>query len=734
MQNKTDYQVNAGFFVRLAAYLIDSIIVGAALLIVRLPFWISSLVNKNNLVVRNFIFEYSIADIVVYVLGVAYFIILTYKSGATVGKRLFHLQVVSVEDRKPTLFEVIYRETVGRFLSSIIVNIGYFMIGVHGEKRGLHDLMSDTKVVYRFEKTVVVPTPVAEKQMPGAYIPATYAKPEVKKTSKIIHQNLGKHAAILKSRLLERIPADKLQPIEIALNINPELGAAESYQIVKQEERWNVVGSDEIGLFYGIGKFLHTATWTENEIIPVETDGVISPKSDFRAIYFAVHFYNWYQMAPTEELERYVEDLLLYGYNTIVCIIPVVNITTFEDELFTKTVEKTKAIYQLAKKYGMRTGFIVNPNQGIKSTPQEFAADVSFDPEGKVRPHFGVNVCPEKPGALEHLKWVWNSMLEQYKEIGLDYLLTWPYDEGGCGCEACKPWGADGYCDLVIALRDEAQKLYPDVKFVVSTWLFDMPEDQGEYEGFYQRLQGDMSWVDYIMVDNLNQFPQYPLEHEVIKPIVNFPEISMWKHWPWGGKGANPLPKRFQDLWDKTKHIVTGGMPYSEGMFEDMLKVQCVGYYWDPERCYRDILSEYVNYEFSGEKKEEILEIIDALEDCHLALAEKVEPDAEKIFKAAQMAREIDAVLSERAKNSWRWRILFIRTQLDEILFQTYLERDKGDVDGLRRIRNTANEYLDDNEQAQNYLQELCKLYHCVSENGENRYTRPPVKDGIVKE
>jgi len=174
MQNKTDYQVNAGFFVRLAAYLIDSIIVGAALLIVRLPFWISSLVNKNNLVVRNFIFEYSIADIVVYVLGVAYFIILTYKSGATVGKRLFHLQVVSVEDRKPTLFEVIYRETIGRFLSGLIVYGGYFMIGLHKEKRGLHDLMADTKVVYSHKKLVEVETPVVYHEITQAYVPSSY--------------------------------------------------------------------------------------------------------------------------------------------------------------------------------------------------------------------------------------------------------------------------------------------------------------------------------------------------------------------------------------------------------------------------------------------------------------------------------------------------------------------------------------------------------------------------------
>jgi hypothetical protein len=226
------------------------------------------------------------------------------------------------------------------------------------------------------------------------------------------------------------------------------------------------------------------------------------------------------------------------------------------------------------------------------------------------------------------LKYVWNNILEQYKEIGIDYLLTWPYDEGGCGCATCSPWGARGYGDLLLALREEVMKYYPGVKFVVSTWLFDMPDDQREYEGFYQRLQGDLAWIDYIMVDNVHEFPRYPLEHEVIKPIVNFPEISMWKLWPWGGRGANPVPARFHRLWNETKHILSGGMPYSEGMFEDISKVQCVAYYWDADREYQDILKEYANYEFGSEYAEDVLWIMEALGDCHLKLAEKIEPSA----------------------------------------------------------------------------------------------------------
>lgn len=180
MQNRTDNQVSAGFFVRLAAYLIDSLIVGAVLLLVRIPLWISSWVSPDNIIVRDFIFEYSVADILLYVLGVLYFIILTYKTGTTVGKKVLHLRVVSVEDRKMTLFEVAFRETVGRFLSALILNVGYIMIGVQKEKRGLHDLLSDTRVVYCHEETVQIETPVVVKETAETveYAPAEYGQPE----------------------------------------------------------------------------------------------------------------------------------------------------------------------------------------------------------------------------------------------------------------------------------------------------------------------------------------------------------------------------------------------------------------------------------------------------------------------------------------------------------------------------------------------------------------------------
>lgn len=93
------------FFVRFAAYLADMVIVSTALFFVRLPVWVTGIINPGNFLLKDFVFEYSIADILFYVLASAYFILLTYFTGSTLGKRLFNIRVISAEERKYTFLK-----------------------------------------------------------------------------------------------------------------------------------------------------------------------------------------------------------------------------------------------------------------------------------------------------------------------------------------------------------------------------------------------------------------------------------------------------------------------------------------------------------------------------------------------------------------------------------------------------------------------------------------------------
>lgn len=155
MQNSYSNENYAGFWVRLAAYIIDSIIVAVGLLVVRLAWLIIGAVISGTLLDGNVLFHYSLKDIVLYIFKVMYFILLTWCTGTTIGKRLMNLRVVPADrNEKLSFVDVLYRETVGRFLCGISIWIGYIIIGIDKEKRGFHDMLCDTRVVY--EKKVKV--------------------------------------------------------------------------------------------------------------------------------------------------------------------------------------------------------------------------------------------------------------------------------------------------------------------------------------------------------------------------------------------------------------------------------------------------------------------------------------------------------------------------------------------------------------------------------------------------
>lgn len=163
MQKSCSSEVTyGGFFARLAAYLIDKLIVGAGLLIVRLVLLLVGGIFSGEALSAEILFTYSLKDIILYLCGVLYFIMLTYYTGTTLGKRAMNLRVVKADGSRLSLFDVIYRETVGRFLCGLFLCIGYLMVGVDSKKRGLHDFLCDTVVVY--EKKVKVTNVYA--QMP----------------------------------------------------------------------------------------------------------------------------------------------------------------------------------------------------------------------------------------------------------------------------------------------------------------------------------------------------------------------------------------------------------------------------------------------------------------------------------------------------------------------------------------------------------------------------------------
>jgi hypothetical protein len=88
-----------------------------------------------------------------------------------------------------------------------------------------------------------------------------------------------------------------------------------------------ISGGDLRGLLYGAGKFLRTCQFGDGAIAPFTPGawvGVGAPKvrKSFRALYLAIHFNNFYQSAPLSEVKVYIEDIALWGVNTVIGLLP----------------------------------------------------------------------------------------------------------------------------------------------------------------------------------------------------------------------------------------------------------------------------------------------------------------------------------------------------------------------------------------------------------------------------
>jgi uncharacterized RDD family membrane protein YckC len=77
-----------------------------------------------------------------------YYIYFYTKTGATPGKAVFKLKVVDAGDGGLlTKRQVVIRELVGKSISGIIFGIGFLMACFRADKRALHDLMADSRVI-----------------------------------------------------------------------------------------------------------------------------------------------------------------------------------------------------------------------------------------------------------------------------------------------------------------------------------------------------------------------------------------------------------------------------------------------------------------------------------------------------------------------------------------------------------------------------------------------------------
>ena len=520
--------------------------------------------------------------------------------------------------------------------------------------------------------------------------------------------------AILKARIEQRCAANVVEigdRPQIILTLDNRL-PAEAFQLDEIGAAVRVAGGSSQGLLYGVGKFLRTSRY-DRTFQASAWRGTSKPRGSVRGVYFASHFHNWYVQASEAELTRYLEDLALWGVNAIMVIFPMINLQDWRDPEAGPAMDMVRKYARTAHELGIQFATGINNTMFI-GAPANIRAKRLPDPTGR-RGNSGHPICSSNPEGHAYLMENARRLYAELAGVGLDILVHWPYDEGGCACERCQPWGCNGYLKLSRDLTDLGRSFFPKLRTVLSTWLFDTPPE-GEWQGLTDALTKGERWVDYILASSHEDFPRYPLEVGVPGqlPLLNFPEISMWGNWPWGGFGANPLPSRFQRLWDQVKHVVQGGFPYSEGIYEDLNKAVEVQFYWDPNRTARATLEEYIGYEFGSGVAEDVLAMIDLLENTASCSYRKQPVDTAAVLQALQLAEAVNTRLPDWAKRSWRWEILHLRAVLDRERF----------ADG--GLQTPA---------AEAAMLQLIELYHCQIETDDpyHHRVRPPLRRAVSR-
>lgn len=146
----------AGFWVRLAASLLDALII----LLVAVAIGAGAAIVLNAIGVRGTALEGNFwPNVLGFALSWLYFALLESSPHcATYGKRAFHLQVLGADDLTRIRFGRASARWIGRFVSTFVLMIGYLMQPFTPRKRALHDYIAGTVVLVQaqYSRGVVV--------------------------------------------------------------------------------------------------------------------------------------------------------------------------------------------------------------------------------------------------------------------------------------------------------------------------------------------------------------------------------------------------------------------------------------------------------------------------------------------------------------------------------------------------------------------------------------------------
>ena len=136
----------AGFWIRWVANIIDGLVVG--FFVVGVSLLQGLFIHPSTDITRQ-AYQNGVFLLFKMVLAWSYYVWMTDSYGATLGKKAVGIVVTSEDGSRLPIGRIILRETIGKWVSAMILMIGYLMAGFTKKKQALHDKFAKSVVVYK---------------------------------------------------------------------------------------------------------------------------------------------------------------------------------------------------------------------------------------------------------------------------------------------------------------------------------------------------------------------------------------------------------------------------------------------------------------------------------------------------------------------------------------------------------------------------------------------------------
>ncbi len=419
-----------------------------------------------------------------------------------------------------------------------------------------------------------------------------------------------------------------------------------------------IVGKDERGLLYGVGRFLRKAELAPQSIVLTGNPAIAtSPRYPVRGHQLGYRpKTNSYDAFTVGQFDQYIRELALFGANSIEIMPPKTDDDFASRHMKIPAIDMVREQSRIAAGYGMDVWMWYPNLEKDYSNPETIKKELAEREEVfKTIPKLNALFAPGgDPGDLEP-----------------DELFAWM-----------------GKVAVLL------QKYHPDAKVWISPQSF--RPDKPWFDAFFNHVNKGYPWLGGIVFGPWVKVPIEEIRARVnpAVPIRNYPDIthSLACQYPvpdwdmaWavtlGREAVNPRPYDQKLFHNIVAPYCAGSISYSEGTNDDLNKFVWSDQDWDPETDVTETLQDYSRLFFGSRFAVPGAWAIAALEENSRGAVLVKESIGRTLLQWQTMERQADRKLLGNA----RFQMGLIRAYFDaytreRLIYETNLWQRAGEV------------------------------------------------------